>query len=127
MGAYCLICGAGPFMRVGSHTVQAHGLPSREYRRRFPGADMTDPDTHDAWYLELTERGRDGKPRQRYCKRGHPLRAGNLIYRRDGRRRCKACHSIHMAEWYVRRGKALRHGDVTPIHPSRNPSGRPKK
>jgi hypothetical protein len=104
-GAFCLICGAGPFVLVGQHARQIHGVPSREYRKRFPDAAMTGADLTHAWRLELAERGIiGGAPRQRYCKRGHSLSGANVIRERetrtgvDGtpwadRRRCRKCRN----------------------------------
>jgi len=88
---YCLICGAGPFMRVGSHVWQIHGVRSAEYRRRYPGAVMTPPELHGAWVLELTERGLIPRRRGRYCRRGHALRGANVIEYANGSRTCRTC------------------------------------
>jgi hypothetical protein len=44
LGATCLICGMGPYVRVGSHAFMLHGVTRAEYLRMFPGADMTHTD-----------------------------------------------------------------------------------
>jgi hypothetical protein len=95
LGATCLICGRGPYVKLGVHTAKLHGVTRDQYRRLFPGADMTHPDLRDAFRLEAEENGagprnRQGK-RSRTCRRGHALRGSNVIVDNLGRRKCKRC------------------------------------
>jgi hypothetical protein len=92
-GAYCVICGAGPFTKVGTHTRQMHGLGSAEYERRFPGVLMTDPSFKHAFALEFRENGgRIGSPRQRMCRAGLHAMRGSNVGLRGGDRFCKRCY-----------------------------------
>lgn len=106
LGATCLICGMGPYVSVGGHARQVHGVSRMEYRQMYPDADMTHPDLKDAFAYDATFKegfrlGR-GRPRQRTCNRGHSLRAPfiRLRVRRDGKteRVCLACEREHGRE-----------------------------
>ncbi len=93
LGVRCRICGEGPFVKVGGHTRQMHGVSSAEYRRRFPDAEMTHPDLKPAWVLEMKAAGRgpgQGRKRSRRCQRGHAMRGDNVV-ESHGRRWCKRC------------------------------------
>jgi hypothetical protein len=81
LGVTCLICGDGPYVKLGVHTARVHGIPSRQYRRMFPDAEMTHPDLKEAWALEGKEKGfpQAGHRRRRTCRRGHALRGDNVI------------------------------------------------
>jgi hypothetical protein len=97
LGAYCMICGEGPFVYVAQHSRQMHGVGRNAYRRMFRDADHTHADLKAAMTLEAIDKGyKPGKPpRRKVCKRGHPLRGANVRVRPDGSRRCRRC------EWEV--------------------------
>jgi hypothetical protein len=101
-GAYCVICGAGPFTFVAQHSRQVHGIRRGEYKRRFPGALLTDPSFVHAFRLEAREKGygnpkgKRGK-RFRYCRRGHPMMGTNVHIRPNGDRQCRRCQALGAA------------------------------
>ena len=104
-GAYCVICGGGPFVYVGQHVRQMHELTSAEYRRRFPGALMTDPRHKHALTAELHERGTShnkGRHRRTCRRAGHRLAGDNLYLftGKDGRTRryCRKCRLAYQHE-----------------------------
>lgn len=105
-GAYCQICGDGPYVKLVAHTWRMHRVNRREYLRRFPGADLTHPDLKHAFRLEAVERGAGGgSARRQTCRRGHPMRGSNVRRDKDGKRTCKRCHyAAHVA--YIKRKQA---------------------
>lgn len=37
-----------------------------------------------------------------HCKRGHALTPENVLWKRNGKRRCLTCHRVDSAAWYRR-------------------------
>ena len=93
LGVMCLICDAGPFVKLGTHTAMLHNVSGREYRRMFPGAHMTHPSLRQNFEIEAYEKGwRPGSSRRRTCRRGHLFREPNVVPLRGGTgRTCRRC------------------------------------
>lgn len=99
VGVECLICVeegrpfTGPFVKLGVHTASAHGVKSREYQRRYPGARMSHPELREAWLFEAEEKGfgESGRRRRRRCQRGHSLAGNNVITTNNPKWRIRAC------------------------------------
>jgi hypothetical protein len=114
LGAYCVICGRGPFVRVGTHARRIHGISRDEYKRRFPGALLTHPDLVQWFATEARANGSPpGSKRQRYCKRGHALRGANVVVHSSGQRQCRTCRR-QTGRPYQREWKRRQHGWSVP-------------
>jgi hypothetical protein len=102
-GVYCVICGMGPYVKVGVHAAMIHGVSGYAYRRRFPGALVTHPDYVPAFTQEADEKGwkPGGKKPYRFCRKcGRALRGQNLLVQgKAGARRCRHCTREHKAQY----------------------------
>lgn len=110
-GVSCLVCGLGPYVILGQHLRRTHGISRKDYLREYPNAEMIPASIREALLIEAAEKGwHPGSKRRNICKRGHPLKAGNLRRNPRGKRQCLQCYreSQRAYEQRVRERRGLR-------------------
>lgn len=110
-GVKCRLCG-DVMHNLGTHLPRIHGITSREYRERFPGAALVGPNYKGIRNDITRDKIEDGSyplnsEKQSECEKGHPMRGGNIYVDPRGRRQCRRCMKEQQRSYHQGHGRGV--------------------